>query len=80
MRDPTGEAAPAARRGRGHPENRRPVRLVGGWWGPAVGLSTLGLVSAFELDRTSAGRDVFFNVDHPWRDSERHLRDTVLGP
>ena len=66
MRDPVSEAAPARRRGRGHPDSRRPVRLIGGWWGPAVGLSTLGLVSAVELDRTSAGRDVFFNVDHPW--------------
>ena len=42
------------------------TRFVGAWWGPAVGLSGLGLISAFEVNRTSAGREIFFNVDHPW--------------
>ena len=42
------------------------VRMVGAWWGPAVGLSGLGLISAFELGRTDASREVFFNVAQPW--------------
>ena len=45
----------------------RPIRLVGAWWAPAVGLSGLGLISAVELEaRTDAGREVFFNVEQPW--------------
>ena len=44
-----------------------PVRLVGAWWAPAVGLSGLGLISAIEIEaRTDAGREVFFNVGQPW--------------
>ena len=45
---------------------RRRVRLTGAWWGPAVGLTGLGLVSAVELERTGASREIFFNVDQPW--------------
>ncbi|MCY4455763.1 MAG: hypothetical protein OXC56_05535, partial [Chloroflexi bacterium] len=44
----------------------RRTRLVGAWWGPAVGLTGLGLISAFELERTDAHREVFFNVAQPW--------------
>ena len=44
----------------------RPIRLTGAWWAPAVGLSGLGLISAIELERTNAGREVFFNVQQPW--------------
>ncbi|MGE0227304.1 MAG: heterodisulfide reductase-related iron-sulfur binding cluster [Dehalococcoidia bacterium] len=48
-------------------ELRKPSRLVGAWWGPAVGLTGIGLVSAVEIERTSdATREVFFNVDQPW--------------
>ncbi len=42
------------------------VRLVGAWWGPTVGLTGLGLISAIELGRTDASREVFFNVAQPW--------------
>jgi len=42
------------------------TRLVGAWWAPTVGLSGLGLISAVELSRTEAGRESFFNADHPW--------------
>ena len=60
------EREPADRRG--SPAAGKPprVRMVGAWWGPAVGLSGLGLISAFELDRTDASREVFFNVAQPW--------------
>lgn len=45
----------------------RPIRLVGAWWAPAVGLSGLGLISAIEIEaRTDAGREIFFNADKPW--------------
>ncbi len=48
-------------------EPRRPSRLVGAWWGPAVGLTGIGLVSAVEVERTSdATREIFFNVEQPW--------------
>ena len=47
-------------------ERPRRVRFVGAWWGPAVGLSGLGVISAIELERTDAGREVFFNVAQPW--------------
>ena len=53
------DTSPEAHRG-------KPVRLVGGWWAPAVGLSTLGVISALELERTDAGRETFFNVAQPW--------------
>ncbi|RLT28421.1 MAG: 4Fe-4S dicluster domain-containing protein [Chloroflexi bacterium] len=42
------------------------ARVVGGWWAPAVGASVFGLVTAFELDRTGATREIFFNVQQPW--------------
>ena len=46
---------------------RKPSRLVGAWWGPAVGLSGIGLVAAAEAERTDvATREVFFNVQQPW--------------
>ena len=60
-RDSAAPAHPAGRRGK-----PRPVRLTGAWWAPAVGLSGLGLISAIELERTNAGREVFFNVQQPW--------------
>ena len=60
-RDPAAPARPAGRRGK-----PRPIRLTGAWWAPAVGLSGLGLISAIELERTNAGREVFFNVQQPW--------------
>jgi len=31
-----------------------------------VGASVFGLITAFELDRTGATREIFFNVDQPW--------------
>ncbi|MBM4415864.1 MAG: 4Fe-4S dicluster domain-containing protein [Chloroflexi bacterium] len=40
--------------------------MVGGWWSPAVGLSGIGLVAALEVERTDAGREIFFNVQQPW--------------
>ena len=57
------DRAKAADGGREAP---RRVRFVGAWWGPAVGLSGLGVISAIELERTDAGREVFFNVAQPW--------------
>ena len=38
------------------------VHFVGAWWAPAVGLTGLGLVFSVESGRTSASREVFFNV------------------
>ncbi len=47
----------------------RPVqsraRLLGAWWGPALGLSALGLITSVEAERT-ATREIFFNVAQPW--------------
>ncbi len=40
--------------------------MVGGWWSPAVGLSGIGLIAALEVERTDAGREIFFNVQQPW--------------
>ncbi|MHB1235593.1 MAG: heterodisulfide reductase-related iron-sulfur binding cluster [Microbacteriaceae bacterium] len=40
----------------------RPRRLVGAWWGPAVGLSALGFYAAATSPRDEAGREIFFNV------------------
>ena len=31
------------------PEHGGPVRLVGGWWGPSIGVSLLGLYGSFQL-------------------------------
>lgn len=31
-----------------------------------MGASVFGLITAFELDRTGATREIFFNVDQPW--------------
>ena len=42
------------------------VRLVGAWWAPAVGLAGVGLAGALEAERTSAGREIGFNVDQFW--------------
>ncbi len=40
----------------------RPQRLVGAWWGPAVGLSALGFYASATVPRDEAGREIFFNV------------------
>lgn len=37
-------------------------RLVGGWWGPAVGASALGFYATATTPRDEAGREIFFNV------------------
>ena len=42
------------------------VHFVGAWWAPAVGLTGLGLVFSVESGRTSASREVFFNVAQSW--------------
>ena len=48
-------------------EPRKPGRLIGAWWGPAVGMSGIGLAAAAEAARTgTATREVFFNVQQPW--------------
>ena len=61
-RDSAASARPRVRE-----ETPRPIRFVGAWWAPAVGLSGLGLISAIELEaRTDAGREVFFNAQQPW--------------
>ena len=44
----------------------RGSRLIGAWWGPALGVSGLGLVTAVEMERTGAGRETFFNIGQPW--------------
>ena len=44
----------------------RPPRVLGAWWGAAVGVSGLGLVSTFEASARGATREVFFNVEAPW--------------
>jgi Fe-S oxidoreductase/nitrate reductase gamma subunit len=43
----------------------RPQRRVGGWWGPAVGVSALGFYAAVTAEGTP-GREIGFNADHPW--------------
>ncbi len=43
----------------------RPQRHVGGWWGPAVGVSALGFYAAVTAEGTP-GREIGFNADHPW--------------
>ena len=58
--------APEARSGRGKPGR---VRLVGGWWAPAVALSGIGLAVAAavaEAQDSSAGREIFFNIAQGW--------------
>ncbi len=40
--------------------------LLGGWWGTAVGLAGTGVVVAAEAERTSAGREVFWNDVPGW--------------
>ena len=47
-------------------EARDRSRVVGAWWGPAVGVSGLGLVTAFEFNARGATREIFFNVEAPW--------------
>ena len=42
------------------------VRLVGGWWAPAVALSGAGIVGAAGVERSSAGREIFYNVGQGW--------------
>jgi len=37
-------------------------RLVGAWWGPAVGISALGFYATATVPRDEAGREIFFNV------------------
>ncbi len=39
-----------------------PRRMVGAWWGPAVGLSALGFYATATTPRDEAGREIFFNV------------------
>ena len=49
------------------PDSSSPrVRLLGAWWTPAVGMAGLGVVVAQEAERTTAGRESFFNAAHPW--------------
>jgi Fe-S oxidoreductase/nitrate reductase gamma subunit len=40
----------------------RPQRMVGAWWGPAVGLSALGFYATATSPRDEAGREIFWNV------------------
>jgi Fe-S oxidoreductase/nitrate reductase gamma subunit len=43
-------------------ERQPPVRLVGGWWAPAVGVSLLGLYGSFQLGASNEFvRESFFN-------------------
>jgi len=42
------------------------ARVVGSWWLPTTGVSVFGLITAIELDRTGATREIFFNVQQPW--------------
>ncbi|MEX1022364.1 MAG: (Fe-S)-binding protein [Dehalococcoidia bacterium] len=45
----------------------RPRRLVGAWWGPAVGLSAIGFYATATTPGDEPGREVFFNVpDGSW--------------
>lgn len=37
-------------------------RMVGGWWGPAVGMSAIGFYATATTPRDEAGREIFFNV------------------
>ena len=39
-----------------------PRRMVGAWWGPAVGLSALGFYATATTPRDEAGREIFFNI------------------
>ncbi|MCK9494813.1 MAG: (Fe-S)-binding protein [Dehalococcoidia bacterium] len=39
-----------------------PRRLVGAWWGPAVGASAIGFYATATAPRDEAGREIFFNV------------------
>ncbi|MGE3961855.1 MAG: heterodisulfide reductase-related iron-sulfur binding cluster [Dehalococcoidia bacterium] len=39
-----------------------PRRMVGAWWGPAVGASALGFYATATTPRDEAGREIFFNV------------------
>jgi Fe-S oxidoreductase/nitrate reductase gamma subunit len=59
----TADGTAAAPSGR---EKPRRVRLVGGWWAPAVALSGIGVAGAAEAQRSSAGREIFFNIDQGW--------------
>ena len=44
------------------PQQERPIRLVGGWWSPAVGVSLLGLYGSFQLSSSDElVRKSFFN-------------------
>ena len=43
----------------------RPQRRVGGWWGPAVGVSALGFYAAVTAEGIPS-REIGFNADHPW--------------
>ena len=63
MAPPVGSGERLEQRSQGTPALRasgatrvRASRVLGAWWGPAVGLSSLGLVSAIELARTGAPR------------------------
>ncbi len=42
------------------------VRFVGAWWAPALALSGVGLAGAAEAQRSSAGREIFFNIEQGW--------------
>ena len=39
---------------------------VGAWWVPAVGLSGLGFYAATTVPEGLPGREIYFNVAHPW--------------
>jgi Fe-S oxidoreductase/nitrate reductase gamma subunit len=40
----------------------RPQRLVGAWWGPAVGLSALGFYASATLPADTPTREIYFNI------------------
>ena len=40
----------------------RPQRLVGAWWGPAVGMSAIGFYASATSPGNEPGREIFFNI------------------
>lgn len=58
MADSTNQTNPVT----GSAAGNGPRRLVGAWWGPAVGISALGFYASATTPRDEAGREIFFNV------------------
>jgi Fe-S oxidoreductase/nitrate reductase gamma subunit len=58
MADSTNQTHPATGTAAGNGSRR----LVGAWWGPAVGISALGFYASATTPRDEAGREIFFNV------------------